>query len=242
MRRKELVPVALEGAGKLRPLGAARGARRRLRCPPTRWSISCPPSTRSIHQRKRVQLFFDYEHRFEAYVPKEKRLFGYFALPVLVGDEIVAAIDLKTDRERQKLMMQKWTWVGRSARPVAQAADRGGAAPLRALSTGAVAPATQRGSQPTGSCANAVDPGAGPPYFSGMAKLADHHPARSHPAQGFGAHRAHRRRAVEARRRHAGDDVCGAGRRARGRAGGRAAPPDRAGYRQGRGRRRSRWC
>ena len=32
---------------------------------------------------------------------------------MLVGEEIVAAIDLKTDRERQKLMMQKWTWVGR---------------------------------------------------------------------------------------------------------------------------------
>ena len=44
-----------------------------------------------IIQRKRLQLFFDYEHRFEAYVPKEKRVFGYFALPVLVGDEIVAA-------------------------------------------------------------------------------------------------------------------------------------------------------
>ena len=32
-------------------------------------------------------------------MPKEKRLFGYFALPVLVGDEIVAALDLKTDRK-----------------------------------------------------------------------------------------------------------------------------------------------
>ena len=52
-----------------------------------------------IIQRKRTELFFGYGHRFEAYVPKEKRLFGYFALPVLVGDEIVAAIDLKTDRK-----------------------------------------------------------------------------------------------------------------------------------------------
>ena len=69
-----------------------------------------------IIQRKRLQLFFDYEHRFEAYVPKEKRLFGYFALPVLVGDEIVAAIDLKTDREQQKLLVQKWTWVGKGSR------------------------------------------------------------------------------------------------------------------------------
>jgi len=62
-----------------------------------------------------VQLFFGYEHRFEAYVPKEKRVFGYFACPVLVGDEVVAAIDLKTDREREKLLIQQWTWVGKGS-------------------------------------------------------------------------------------------------------------------------------
>ena len=39
-----------------------------------------------IIQRKRLQLFFGYDHRFEAYVPKDKRVLGYFALPVLVGD------------------------------------------------------------------------------------------------------------------------------------------------------------
>ena len=54
-------------------------------------------------------------------MPKEKRVFGYFALPVLVGDEIVAAIDLKTDREKGKLLMQKWTWVGNGAAAAAQA-------------------------------------------------------------------------------------------------------------------------
>jgi uncharacterized protein len=69
-----------------------------------------------IHQRKRLQLFFGYEHRFEAYVPRDKRVFGYFAQPVLVGDEIVAVLDLKIDRERQKLLVQQWTWVGKRAR------------------------------------------------------------------------------------------------------------------------------
>jgi uncharacterized protein YcaQ len=60
-------------------------------------------------------LFFDYQHRFEAYLPKEKRVLGYFALPVLVGDEVLAAIDLKIDRERGKLLVQKWTWIGRGS-------------------------------------------------------------------------------------------------------------------------------
>ena len=64
-----------------------------------------------VIQRKRLALFFGYDHRFEAYVPVPKRVFGYFALPVLVGDEMVAAIDLKMDRKAGMLRVQKWTWL-----------------------------------------------------------------------------------------------------------------------------------
>lgn len=64
-----------------------------------------------IIQRKRLKLFFDYQHIFEAYIPKEKRVLGYFALPVLMDDKIVAALDLKIDRLRHKLLIQKWTWM-----------------------------------------------------------------------------------------------------------------------------------
>jgi uncharacterized protein len=112
VRRKELVPVAVEGAGKqehwVRPeaLETAAGD-----LPPIVHVLS--PFDPLIIQRKRLKLIFDYDHRFEAYVPKPKRVFGYFALPVLVGDEIVAAIDLKTDREQKKLLLQKWSWVGK---------------------------------------------------------------------------------------------------------------------------------
>jgi uncharacterized protein len=115
MRRKELVPVALEGAGTLqhwlRPetLDASVD-----RSEETVHILS--PFDPLIHQRKRLHLFFDYEHRFEAYVPRQKRRFGYFALPVLVGDEIVALVDLKTDRAQQKLLLQQWTWLGKSSR------------------------------------------------------------------------------------------------------------------------------
>lgn len=70
-----------------------------------------------IIQRKRLKAFFDYLHVFEAYVPKEKRKFGYFSLPVLQDRRIVAALDLKADRERGKLLMQKWNWVGRNKSP-----------------------------------------------------------------------------------------------------------------------------
>jgi uncharacterized protein YcaQ len=59
-----------------------------------------------IIQRKRTELFFDYGHRFEAYVPKEKRQFGYFALPVLVGDRIVAALGAPAARELLEALEQ----------------------------------------------------------------------------------------------------------------------------------------
>ena len=115
MRRKELVPVELEGAGKLqhwlRPETldtSVNGAEEIVHI--------LSPFDPLINQRKRLHLFFDYEHRFEAYVPKVKRLFGYFALPVLVGDEIVALLDLKADRAQQKMLLQRWTWLDKSSR------------------------------------------------------------------------------------------------------------------------------
>jgi len=110
VKRGELVPVELQGAGK--PYWARPEALERVAGPTDALVHILSPFDPLVNQRKRVQLFFGYEHRFEAYLPKEKRVFGYFALPVLVGEEIVAAIDLKTDRERGKLLMQQWTWVG----------------------------------------------------------------------------------------------------------------------------------
>jgi uncharacterized protein YcaQ len=45
-------------------------------------------------------------------VKKENRRFGYFTLPVLLGDEVVAALDLKADRAAGRLLIQAWHWVG----------------------------------------------------------------------------------------------------------------------------------
>ena len=114
MRRNELVPVALEGAGKQEHWARPETLEQPVDNASQLVHILSPFDPLVI-QRKRTELYFDYGHRFEAYVPKEKRLFGYFALPVLVGDAIVAALDLKTDRKAGKLLMQKWNWVGTGA-------------------------------------------------------------------------------------------------------------------------------
>lgn len=119
VHRKALVPVALDGS------------RHEHWTTPDYLDAALPPVDGTVHilnpfdplviQRKRLNLFFDYDHRFEAYVPKAKRVFGYFSQPVLIGDRIVAVLDLKTDREREKLLMQKWTWLEKSGRAAMRA-------------------------------------------------------------------------------------------------------------------------
>jgi len=114
VRRRELVPLALEDAKHEHWVTPAM-----LEAPlePVGDIVHIlNPFDPLVIQRKRLASIFGYEHRFEAYVPKEKRVFGYFAQPVLVGDEIVAVLDLKTDRERGKLLMQKWTWLRKDCR------------------------------------------------------------------------------------------------------------------------------
>src|SRR3989442_7126033 len=105
VRRGELVAVALEGAGKQEHWVQPEMLENAGEGTPELVHILSPFDPLII-QRKRTELFFGYGHKFEAYVPQEKRQFGYFALPVLVGDDIVAAIDLKTDRQNKNLLMQ----------------------------------------------------------------------------------------------------------------------------------------
>ena len=111
VRRGELEPVALEGAGKQEHWARPETLENIGGDAPGLLHILSPFDPLII-QRKRTHLFFDYEHRFEAYMPRAKRVLGYFALPVLAGDAIVAALDLKTDRKNRKLLVQKWSWVG----------------------------------------------------------------------------------------------------------------------------------
>jgi uncharacterized protein len=112
-RRNELVPVVLEGAGKW--LHWARPDALEAIPHPQEQVHILSPFDPLIIQRKRLQLFFDYQYRFEAYVPRHKRVFGYFVCPVLVGDQIVAALDLKTDRLAKKLLVQQWHWIGQGS-------------------------------------------------------------------------------------------------------------------------------
>jgi uncharacterized protein YcaQ len=110
VRRRLLTPVALEGAGAIEHWCAPAALEAPADAADEGLVHILSPFDPVIIQRKRLKLFFGYDHRFEAYVPKEKRVLGYFALPVLVGDKVVAAIDCKTDRAGRTLRLQQWTW------------------------------------------------------------------------------------------------------------------------------------
>jgi uncharacterized protein len=109
-RRKEIVPVDFDGAGACQHWVRPETLDLDVEADPARVHILSPFDP-LVCQRKRLRLFFDYEHRFEAYLPAHRRVLGYFACPVLAGDRIVAALDLKTDRAARRLRVRKWTWM-----------------------------------------------------------------------------------------------------------------------------------
>jgi uncharacterized protein YcaQ len=55
--------------------------------------------------RHRLRDFFDFDYQIECFVPEPKRKYGYFSLPVLLGDQFVARMDSKADRKQQTLMV-----------------------------------------------------------------------------------------------------------------------------------------
>lgn len=122
VKRRQLVPVVLEGAETVQHWTTPEALDPPPAAPADRVHILSPFDPLII-QRKRLKLFFGYDHLFEAYLPANRRRLGYFALPVLVDDRIVAAIDLKTDRSAGRLLVQQWTWMTEPAAHLKAAID-----------------------------------------------------------------------------------------------------------------------
>ncbi|WP_405525452.1 winged helix DNA-binding domain-containing protein [Streptomyces canus] len=112
-----LVPVTVEGWGK--PAWADPAA---LETPPRgrHRTTLLSPFDSLIWERARTERIFGFTHRLEAYVPKPKRIYGYFAMPVLAGGRLVGRVD--PAREGSTLVARQVTLDGpKAVQSVAQA-------------------------------------------------------------------------------------------------------------------------
>src|SRR5690348_15892060 len=81
--------------------------------PPTRITF-LSPFYRLIHDRNRALALWDFFYRLEMYVPKAKREYGYYVLPILRGDRVVGRIEPLHDRKAGVLRVLGTWWEGRA--------------------------------------------------------------------------------------------------------------------------------
>jgi uncharacterized protein len=94
------IPVEVEGTARswrLDPDASADGFAGR--------TAVLSPFDRLIHDRARAADLFDFEYGIELYKPKAKRRWGYFAMPVLHGDQLAGKVDVAADREASRLFV-----------------------------------------------------------------------------------------------------------------------------------------
>jgi uncharacterized protein YcaQ len=65
-----------------------------------------PPLDNLMWHRRRLEELFDFEYRWEVYTPAARRRYGYYAMPILLGDRIIGRIDPQLDRERNRLIVR----------------------------------------------------------------------------------------------------------------------------------------
>lgn len=103
----ELLPVEVPAWGRARRAWLHRDAALPRRIDRTALLTPFDPV---VWFRDRALRAFGLDYRIEIYVPAARRRYGYYSLPVLVGDRIAARVDLKADRAGSVLLVQSAWW------------------------------------------------------------------------------------------------------------------------------------
>ena len=110
----EVAPVRVESADGSPPRNAYalpdfRARLRRVPEPPPGVRLLCPFDP-VLRDRARALRLFNFDFRFEGFVPAAQRKHGYYVMPILEGDRIVGKIDPRFDRATGTLRVRKVWW------------------------------------------------------------------------------------------------------------------------------------
>ena len=115
-----LAAVKVEG---WREPGYVITGRKRATAPRRPHATLLSPFDSLIWERARTERLFGFDYRIEVYVPEPDRTYGYYVLPLLLGDRLVARFDLKADRKANVLRVQgAYVEAGEDAVAVAESA------------------------------------------------------------------------------------------------------------------------
>jgi len=115
-RRQLLGWIRPQDLGLVADLDAARPRRDR--------GVLLSPFDPVLWDRERVRLLFDFDQVLEIYKPAAVRRYGYYCLPVLAGDRLIARVDLKAERSNRRLRVRACHYESNAGKAIAAPRER----------------------------------------------------------------------------------------------------------------------